>query len=135
MNEDGSVTLLLLAAGAVITVIAIATAASGQYLAAAGQAQNAADAAALAAAPVTFRPFGAVGTAREEAAIFAEANGSTLTACACRQDPSWANRTVEVTVRRRVRLVLFGYRSVSATSRAEFAPTLLLNHEVTFPPE
>ena len=131
MSDEGSVTLILLAAGAVITVIAIATAASGQYLAAAGQAQSAADAAALAAAPVTFRPFGAVGTAREEA----EANGSTLTACACRQDPSWANRTVEVTVRRRVRLVLFGYRSVSATSRAEFAPTLLLNQEVTFPTE
>ena len=135
MNDDGSVALLLLAASAAIVVIAIATAASGQYLAVVGQAQSAADAAALAAAPVTFRPFGADGTAREEAAIFAAANGSTLIACVCRQDPSWANRTVEVTVRRRVRLVLFGHRSVTATSRAEFAPSLLLVDGVTSPRE
>lgn len=128
MNEEGSIALVLLAAGAVVVVIAIATAASGQYLAAAGQAQSAADAAALAAAPVTFRPFGARGSAREEAATFAVANGATLASCVCSQDPSWSNRTVEVTVRRRVRLVLFGYRSVAATSRAEFAPTMLLRN-------
>lgn len=120
--------LVLLAAGAVVVVVAIATAAGGQYLTAAGQAQSAADAAALAAAPVTFRPFGASGTAREEAAIFAAANGAVLSLCVCPQDPSWDNRTVEVTVRRRVRLVLFGERSVEAKSRAEFAPSLLLRN-------
>ena len=127
MKDDGSVALVLLAAGAVVVVIAIATAASGQYLAAAGQAQTAADAAALAAAPVTFRPFGAEGTAREEAEIFAAANGAVLASCTCPQDSSWDNRTVEVTVSRGVRLVLFGNRSVNATSRAKFAPTKLLS--------
>ena len=40
------------------------------------RAQAAADAAALAAAPVTFSPFGATGSASREAAIFAAANGS-----------------------------------------------------------
>ena len=126
MNDEGSVALLLLAVGAVVVVVAIATAAAGQYLVAAGQAQTAADAAALAAAPVTFRPFGALGNAREEAAIFAAANGAVLALCTCPQDPGWDNRTVEVMVRRRVRLVLLGFRFVEATSRAEFAPTLLL---------
>ena len=118
--------VVLLAVSLVVAVLGIATAAGGQYLAGAGQAQTAADAAALAAAPVTFRPFGALGTAREEAEIFAIANGSILTACRCPQDPGWSNRTVEVTVRRQVRLILFGHRSVEATSRAEFAPSLLL---------
>ncbi len=119
--------LVLLAAGAVVVVFAVATVGAGQYLVAAGQAQTAADAAALAAAPVTFRPFGALGSAREEAAIFAAANNAALVSCGCAQDPSWKNRTVEVTVRLPVRLVLFGHRSVHATSRAEFAPSRLLS--------
>jgi len=98
----------------------------GQYLVGFAQAEAAADAAALAAAPVTFHPFGAGGSARREAAIFAEANDGVLVGCVCSPDPSWEPRTVVVTVRRTFRVVLFGEQSVEATSRAEFIPARLL---------
>lgn len=98
----------------------------GQYLTGYSRARAAADAAALAAAPVTFRPFGAEGSARREAALFAGANGAELVECRCNADPSWEPRTVVVTVRRSFPVLLFGNQSVHATARAEFVPTLLL---------
>jgi secretion/DNA translocation related TadE-like protein len=89
-------------------------------------AATAADAAALAAAPVTFRPFGASGTPRQEAARFAEANGATLISCTCPTDRSWLPRTVTVTVSRSIDLPVLGSVSVRATSRADFDPLLLV---------
>lgn len=118
--------VVLMAAATIIVVLGLAAAAVGEYLAAAGTAQTGADAAALAAAPVTFRPFGATGTARQEAARFAEENDVWLVSCTCRHDPSWAARSVEVRVARNVRLLLFGSRRVEAVGRAEFAPAMLL---------
>ena len=92
------------------------------YIAVGMQAATAADAAALAAAPVTFDSFGTIRTPRLEAQAFAEANGASLVSCRCPVDRSWNARTVEVIVERSVRLVLFGSRNVRAIGRAEFVP-------------
>ncbi len=125
-REAGSVGILLLAVAAVSLMLSLAIVATGQYLVGFARAQAAADAAALAAAPVTFRPFGATGSARREAAIFAAANDSLLIGCVCAADPSWDARTVVVTVRTSFRVVLFGEQSVEAAGRAEFIPARLL---------
>lgn len=98
----------------------------GAFFHARVQATAAADAAALAAAPVTFLPFGARGTPAEEAERFAAANGARLVACSCAVDRSWAHRTVVVDVERVVRLWPAGSITVRARGRAEFSPVLLL---------
>lgn len=118
--------MVLLVVAMALVVLTVAVGAGGQYVAAYLEAAAAADAAALAAAPVTFRPFGAQGTATEEAARFAAENGARLVVCRCRADETWAPRTVEVEVEQTVRLVVFGTRTVRATSRAEFTPARLL---------
>ena len=110
-----------------MALVLVAVGAVAQLLAAYLEAAAAADAAALAAAPVTFRPFGATGTAAEEAARFANANGARLVSCRCGADASWEPRTVEVIVAKRVDLVAFGTRTVRASSRAEFVPARLLD--------
>lgn len=125
-NEDGAIGLVLLAAAVVLMMLTLAVVAGGQLLSGRARAQAAADAAALAAAPVTFRPFNAAGSPAEEAARFAAANEAVLTRCACALDPSWEPRTVVVAVRHRVRVVLFGTTSVGAVAHAEFVPTRLL---------
>jgi hypothetical protein len=90
------------------------------------EAQTAADAAALAAAPVTFAPFGARGDARSEAERFAAANGARLVDCACPPDPVWRARVVTVTV-----AVdgggLFGVGEIQARASARFDPTSWLD--------
>jgi hypothetical protein len=110
-----------------VLLVSLAVVAVGQHLAGRARAQAAADAAALAAAPVTFRPFGATGTAEQEAARFATANGATLLACRCPADPSWEPRTVVVTVRLDYQVILFGPQRAEATARAEFVPSMLLD--------
>ena len=126
-SERGSVAIV---AAALIGLLAVLTAGLGglaQVVAARGQAQMAADAAALAAAPVTFRMFGAHGSARGEAGRFAEANSARLVRCAgCESDPSWQSRIVEVVVSVEVNVLGLGVSSVSAKSAAEFNPVLLL---------
>jgi secretion/DNA translocation related TadE-like protein len=117
---------VLLAGALVVLLITLAVVALGQHLAGRARAQAAADASALAAAPVTFRPFGAEGSPRQEAALFAAANDATLTACRCPEDPSWEPRTVVVTVRVEYPVILFGRQYAEATARAEFVPTKLL---------
>lgn len=125
-SERGSAAILLLAVAGLVIVMTIGVADVGLVLAARLQAAAAADAAALAAAPVTFRPFGATGSPAAEAGRLAAANGSLLTACDCQTDRSWRRRTVEVVVERRVSLLGLGSIAVRATSQAEFAPALLL---------
>jgi secretion/DNA translocation related TadE-like protein len=112
----GLVLVMMVAVGSIGGVI-------GSYTKAAG----AADAAALAAAPVTFRPFGASGTPTHEAALFARANGATLVSCRCSVDRSWDTRTVVVTVERTVSIAGIGTVAVRATSRATFEPAAMLN--------
>ncbi|MGB5655868.1 MAG: hypothetical protein WBN35_04555, partial [Acidimicrobiia bacterium] len=124
--ERGSAAILLLAVAGLVVVLTIAVADVGLALAARLQAAAAADAAALGAAPVTFRPFGATGSPATEAGRLAAANGSVLTSCRCPIDRSWRSRVVEVAVERRVSLLGLGSTTVHASSKAEFDPTKLL---------
>lgn len=128
-RERGSVAPLLLAVAGVVLVLAVGVADVGILLAARLQAAAAADAAALAAAPVTFRPFGATSGPDAEARRLAAANGARLTACSCRADPSWDARIVVVVGERRVPLLGLGTVTVAASSRAEFDPAMLLSIE------
>ena len=127
MSERGSATVLMVAVTGVLLVLAVLVADVGGYLAIRLQLAAAADAAALAAAPVTFRQFGAVGSPAHEAQRLATANGARLVWCRCPVDRSWAPREVEVVVERRVQLLVLGNRTVRMSSRAEFVPTLLVS--------
>ena len=124
-GERGSIVLGL---GVVVLVLMLAAGvgAVGAGFAGYVQAAGAADAAALAAAPVTFRPFAARGTPTQEAARFASANHTSLVRCVCPIDRSWRKRTVTVVVERRIDLPGLGTVSVRATSRATFEPAALL---------
>jgi secretion/DNA translocation related TadE-like protein len=126
-GERGSVTVVAVALVGFMALLAVALGGMGQVVAAQGKAQAAADAAALAAAPVTFRPFGATGSAYDEARSFAEANGARLVECrGCRVDRSWNRRIVEVTVRVDIEILGVGRSQVAAVSAAEFVPVQLL---------
>jgi hypothetical protein len=128
-SERAAAGILLLGVVGVVLVLAMGLGLVGAYLRARVEAGAAADAAALAAAPVTFMPFGATGTPTDEAARFAAANGAVLLSCVCPFDPSWEARTVRVEVARTVGLGPLGSMTVRATSRAEFVPTRLLGSE------
>lgn len=129
MSDRGGAAVLLLGVVAVVLLLAAVLGAVGAYLRARVEAVAAADAAALAAAPVTFLPFGAEGTPAEEAARFASANGTRLLSCVCPVDSSWEPRTVTVRVSREARLWPVGSLIVTAVGRAEFLPALLLTEE------
>jgi secretion/DNA translocation related TadE-like protein len=129
VRDRGWAAVLLLGVVAVVLLLAGVLGAVGAYLRARVEAVAAADAAALAAAPVTFLPFGANGTPAEEAERFAAANGARLLWCACPVDPSWEPRTVTVQVAREIRLWPAGSLTVTAMGRAEFLPALLLTGE------
>ncbi len=115
----------MLALAAAVVILGLLVADLSIYLGARARAQIAADAAALAAAPVTFRPFGAAGSAVEEARRFATGNGGTLLECRCAPDPSWRTRTVTVLVSMSADLVLLGETEARAWSSADFDPTRL----------
>jgi len=125
-SDQGSAAVLVLAVVVVAAGLAVVIGEVGIYLHANARAATAADAASLAAAPVTFAPFGASGSPRDEARRFARANGATLVSCACRVDRSLAAREVEVQVRVDVDLWGLGRRSLTATSRARFDPSKLV---------
>jgi secretion/DNA translocation related TadE-like protein len=129
VNDRGSVTVLGLGLIAVIVVLGLMLATAGQYLAARSQIQTAADAAALAAAPVTFRPFGSGDGPAGEAARLAAANGAQLVECDCPIDRSFAVRVVEVEVTRKVSLLVLGSRDMRAVAAAEFTPIRLFLSE------
>jgi hypothetical protein len=114
------------AVAGVVLLLAALLGSVGAYLRVRSEVSAAADAAALAAAPVTFLPFGADGTPAQEAARFAAMNGAELRRCLCPIDPSWESRVVEVEVARTVPLWPAGAITVTAVSRAEFVPTALL---------
>lgn len=118
--------MALLGVAALVMVLAVGLAAVGSVMRARVEASTAADAAALAAAPVTFLPFGARGTPTEEAARFASLNGARLVSCVCPIDESWEPRTVEVRAERIIEIWLLGEFAVEAVGRAEFVPALLL---------
>lgn len=124
-DESGSLVVGGALVGLVLVMV-VAVAAVGAGIGAYTKAASAADAAALAAAPVTFRPFGASGTPVQEAALFASANGTSLVFCSCPIDRSWDTRTVVVTVERIIPIPGIGTVGVHATSRATFEPVALL---------
>ena len=125
-GERGAAGVLLAGVAVVVALLGGALGLAGAYLRARVEAAAAADAAALAAAPVTFLPFGASGGPAEEAARFAALNGAELVSCTCPVDRSWEARTVTVEVARPIGLGPFGTVRVTARSRAEFVPALLL---------
>ena len=126
MSDRGGAAVLLVGVAGVVLLLAAVLGAVGVYLRVRVETVAAADAAALAAAPVTFLPFGAEGTPTDEAARFAAANGARLVSCVCPLDSSWEPRTVTVRVTKEARLWLLGSLTVTAVSRAEFLPALLL---------
>jgi len=129
-RERGSAAVLLLAVAGLVLLLAVGVADAGIAFSARLQAAAAADAAALAAAPVTFRPFGAAGGPVTEARRLARANGVVLTHCSCAVDRTWRSRVVEVVVERRVELLGLGAITVRASSRAEFAPMALIDRDM-----
>jgi secretion/DNA translocation related TadE-like protein len=127
VSERGSASLALLGVAGLVLVLAVGLVAVGNLLRARVEAGTAADAAALAAAPVTFLPFGARGTPSEEAARFAALNGARIISCSCPVDHSWEPRTVEVRTERVVAIWPLGVFRVQGVGRAEFVPALLLD--------
>lgn len=124
-RDEGTAGLLVLAVAVVTLLMGLLVVDVATFLHARSRAQVAADAAALAAAPVTFRPFGADGSPSDEAALFAEANGARLVMCRCPVDVSWDARTVVVEAAVQIDPVVLPVTEVRATSRAEFVPTSL----------
>ncbi len=120
--ERGSAGPVVLGIVTLLAVMSVLVSDVGRYLAARSRVVAAADAAALAAAPVTFHPYGARSGPRGEAARFAAANGARLVTCLCSVDRSYAPRRVEVVVTTDVDLQLLGRREIRARSRAEFHP-------------
>ena len=125
--QRGAAGVVLLGVVAVAMMVSLVIADVGGYLAARLHAAAAADAAALAAAPMTFAPFGVDESPSAAAAATAAANGTRLIECRCRPDPSWSSRTVVIVVARSVDLVLFGTQTVTAASAAEFDPAALVD--------
>ena len=122
MNERGSATLVALAIITGLVLVAAGLAALTRLVATHVQATAAADAAALAAAPLTFLP----GDPRSEAWEYAANNGARLTACRCGSDSSFRSRVVMVEVSKEVDVPVFGELTVRARAAAEFDPIDLL---------
>lgn len=122
MNDRGSVTLVALSLCSLLVLVSAGLVAVGRVLAAHYQATAAADAAALAAAPLTFLP----GDPLREAAQFASANDARLIRCACPKDGSFRVRVARVEVANAIQLPFFGQVTVRARAAAEFDPMQLL---------
>lgn len=112
------------AIASVAVVMALLIADVTAILIARGQAQTAADAAALAAAPATFLRYEADAPA-QLAGELAEANGAELVSCLCPGDASWNRRRVEVVVEVAMSGGLLRVGEIRATAAATFDPTLL----------
>lgn len=126
-SERGSVTVFAVGVLLFGFLLVVALAGVGQVLVVRSRVVTAAEAGALAAAPVTFRPFGAAGSATAEAARLVRANGAELLSCSCAHDPGYAPRTVTVTVRLPVTVLGLGEMTLEATAAAEFRPVALLD--------
>jgi len=121
-GERGSATILILAVLAALLLAAATIGVLAQGQVAAVRAQTAADAAALAAAPATFRGDGPTRLARE----YATANGAELVECACPVDQTWQTRRVTVTVRVPISVWVLKSVHITRSATAEFSPVALL---------
>lgn len=124
--DRGSVTVLAVGALVLALLLAAGVTAIGQVLIARSRVIAAAEAGALAAAPVTFRPFGAAGSPTDEATRLVRSNGATLVRCDCRPDPGYGARTVIVTATANVNVMGLRETRIEATAAAEFRPVDLL---------
>jgi len=124
-DESGSAGLAVIGGVGLLLVLVAWLTALAVVMRAHLDATTAADSAALAAAPVTFLPFGAKGSPTDEASRFAQLNGAELMWCRCPLDSSFGTRTVEVRVAKIVDLPILGETTVQATGRAEFEPARL----------
>lgn len=125
-TDRGSVSVFAAGALVLALVLAAGVTAIGQVLIARNRIIAAAEAGALAAAPVTFRPFGAAGSATDEAARLVRSNGATLVRCDCRPNPGYGARTVIVTASANVNVMGIRETRIEATAAAEFRPMALL---------
>lgn len=124
--ERGSVGVIAAALVAAGLILALFVAEIAQVVQTRARLIAAADAAALAAAPVTFARFGSGGNPVAEATAMAIANDAELIECVCTIDRSWSRREVVATVGASVDLLLLGDRRLTATAAAEFRPTQLV---------
>lgn len=90
-----------------------------------GEANTAADAAALAAAVATYPPAGA-DDPRAEAARYASANGAVVVSCECVIDSGLEVRSATVIVEKKVTVPFFGTLGVRAGATGEFDPVAWL---------
>lgn len=125
-TDRGSVTVFAVGALVLALVLAAGVTAIGQVLIARNRVIAAAEAGALAAAPVTFRPFGTTGSATDEATRLVHSNGATLVRCDCRPDPGYGARAVIVTAAANVNVMGLRETKIEATAGAEFRPVALL---------
>ncbi len=126
-DDHGAAGTLLLSVLVPVAVLGVVLVLGMAQLAVARAAvQAGADAAALAAAPLTFHAFDGRGDPQAAASDAASANGAVLARCDCDRDPTWAERTVVVGVEASIRL-LGAYRVVvAAEAAAEFRPVDLI---------
>lgn len=124
-REQGSVGVLVAVLGAVTIILSLLVVDVAHVVAARAGLTTAADAAVLAAAPVTFAPFGTNESPRQAAATVAAANGAALLDCECEIDRSWATRRVTVTAELVVELVLLSDQRLTVTAAAEFRPVAM----------
>jgi len=122
VSDRGSGSVIAIVALAMIALVGLGTLATAQIVIGRSRATAAADAAALAAAPMTFPPVAEGRSPVEGARALAEANGAQLVACRCPRVESFESRRVEVTVAFPVELPMLGRRWIHATSAAEFVP-------------
>jgi hypothetical protein len=125
VSQRGATTVLAAAIAAIAVFAGLVGVEVYRLVTAKAVAQTAADAAALAAAPLTFAAFGSEAGPEAEAGAYAAANGSELVECRCPFDPVWRSRVVVVTVAVEVDSFV-GISRVQAVAAAEFDPTVWL---------
>ena len=126
-RDRGAAGTLLLAVLLPVAVVGTALVLGLSQLAIArAAAQAGADAAALAAGPITFHAYDGRGDPVAAARDAAEDNGLTLVRCECRKDATWAERTVVVGVETGVRVLGIYPVVVTAEAAARFTPVDLL---------
>jgi Flp pilus assembly protein TadG len=120
-GEEGTMTMAMSGAIAIVAFVAVAVVALGTLYAARTQATNAADAAALAAAVGTYPPASDLDPVAA-ATRAARANGAAMAECLCPVNHGLVTRVVEVVTSIEVDVPIFGPITVRSSGRAEFDP-------------
>jgi secretion/DNA translocation related TadE-like protein len=123
--DRGSATLVVALLVAMVMVALVGLGSLTVLYGVRAEANNAADAAALAAAVATYPPAGA-GDPRSEAARYAGANGAVVVSCDCPIDFGLETRSATVIVEKKVTVPFFGTLGVRAGATGEFDPVAWL---------